>query len=105
MRPLLFCVSDTPKTALIYLKNGPNCCVRFYFCGRLYLYHSEVLALIKFTTSLINILNTNSLKMKIPEPLPRNLETVLTKLVTGDVLRKGINTQKQVFTYILLGKF
>ena len=35
MRPLLFCVSDTPKTALIYLKNGPNCCVRFYFGGRL----------------------------------------------------------------------
>ena len=34
MRPLLFCVSDTPKTALIYLKNGPNCCVRFYFGGR-----------------------------------------------------------------------
>ena len=34
MRPLLFCVSDTPKTALIYLKNGPNCCVRFYFSGR-----------------------------------------------------------------------
>ena len=37
MRPLLFCVSDTPKTALIYLKNGPNCCVRFYFGGRLLL--------------------------------------------------------------------
>ena len=34
MRPLLFCVSDTPKTALIYLKNGPNCCVRFNFGGR-----------------------------------------------------------------------
>ena len=37
MRPLLFCVSDTPKTALIYLKNGPNCCVRFYFGGRSFL--------------------------------------------------------------------
>ena len=35
MRSLLFCVSDTPKTALIYLKNGPNCCVRFNFGGRL----------------------------------------------------------------------
>ena len=38
MRPLLFCVSDTPKTALIYLKNGPNCCVRFYFGGRFIFY-------------------------------------------------------------------
>ena len=44
MRPLLFCVSDTPKTALIYLKNGPNCCVRFNFGGR-YLCNDIILIL------------------------------------------------------------
>ena len=37
-RSLLFCVFDTPKTALFYLKNGPNCFVRFYFGGRFMLY-------------------------------------------------------------------